>query len=95
MPDHDRYQGVSGMSGVGVSGQMGVGHGLDSSGGYGGVGGVGGGGATATALSLMHALPLQYLPPVAAAAPAPDHHHHWDQSHHHANDKQTWSKWTH
>lgn len=90
VPDHDRYQTVSGMSGVG--GHVNVGHGLEG-GGYGAVGAAGGG-ATAAALSLMHALPLHYLPPVGAA-PAPDHHPHWDQPHHHTADKQAWSKWTH
>lgn len=75
LPDHDRYQqGVSGMGNVGAA----VGHALD--GGY-------GAGATAAALSLMHALPLQYLPP--APAPEPPH---WEPRH---PDKQTWSKWTH
>ncbi|XP_050562962.1 ankyrin repeat domain-containing protein 17 isoform X4 [Spodoptera frugiperda] len=56
-----------------------AGHALDGA--YGGVGSVGGG-ATAAALSLMHALPLHYLPPVAAPEPPP----HWDPAH--AADKQ-------
>lgn len=42
--------------------------------GAGGVGGAGGAGATAAALSLMHALPLHYLPP-AAPDPRP-----WDHA---------------
>ncbi|CAK1541290.1 unnamed protein product [Leptosia nina] len=86
--DHDRYQqGVSGMSGVGVGVGVntGVGVGVE---GY-GVGGAGAGAATAAALSLMHALPLHYMPPV------PDHQQ-WDRPPHHNNDKQqTWSKWNH
>lgn len=61
-------QGVSGMGGVGVSGHVGVGHGMES-----GAYGVGAGGATAAALSLMHALPLHYLP-----AGAPPEHAHWE-----------------
>ncbi|XP_026731769.1 ankyrin repeat domain-containing protein 17 isoform X4 [Trichoplusia ni] len=83
LPDHDRYQQtVSGMGGVGVSGHVGVGHGMES----GAYGAVGAGGATAAALSLMHALPaLHYLPP--AAAPAPEPHAHWEQQPH-APDKQ-------
>lgn len=61
------------MGGVGVSGHVGVGHGLE--GGAYGVGvGAGAGGATAAALSLMHALPLHYLP---AGAP-PEPHAHWE-----------------
>uniref|UniRef100_A0A2A4JTK0 K Homology domain-containing protein n=1 Tax=Heliothis virescens TaxID=7102 RepID=A0A2A4JTK0_HELVI len=76
--DHDRYQGVSGMGHVG--------HGMEG----GAYGGVGAGGATAAALSLMHALPLHYLP----AAPPPEPHAHWEPAPHQP-DKQAWSKWTH
>ncbi|CAK1579620.1 unnamed protein product [Parnassius mnemosyne] len=86
LPDHDRYQGVSGMGGVGV----GVGVGMGAAG---ALEGAYGGGATAAALSLMHALPLHYLPP---------DHQHWDQQphphphpHHAADKQQAWSKWTH
>lgn len=47
----------------------------------------GAGGATAAAISLMHALPLQFMPP--CAPPAPPSPHHWDPAHHHAApDKQ-------
>ncbi|XP_068625670.1 ankyrin repeat domain-containing protein 17 isoform X3 [Battus philenor] len=84
LPDHDRYQGVSGMSGVGVGmgghGAVGAAHNLE---------GAYGGGATAAALSLMHALPLHYLPP---------EQQHWEQQaqpHHAAEKQQAWSKWTH
>ncbi|CAG4964479.1 unnamed protein product [Colias eurytheme] len=79
--DHDRYQqqGVSGMSGVGVNVSSGVGVGVGEA--YGG-----GGAATAAALSLMHALPLHYLPPERA---------HWDQPPHNTDKQQTWSKWSH
>ncbi|GBP40302.1 hypothetical protein EVAR_83992_1 [Eumeta japonica] len=83
--DHDRYQNISGMGGMGVNMSVGVG-GVESV--YGGVGvGVGvGGGAAAAALSLMHALPLQYLPgaPPATAPPPPQmhtDHTNWDHPH--------------
>ncbi|CAH2085272.1 unnamed protein product [Euphydryas editha] len=77
--DHDRYQQQNmNMGGMGVGVGVGVGEAY---------GGAAAGGATAAALSMIHTLPLQYLPP---------DHHHWDQPPHHANDKQqAWSKWSH
>lgn len=63
---------------MGVNVGVGVNVGSDAYGTVGGVGAVGAG-ATAAALSMIHTMPMPYMPP-------PDHHH-WDQQHH-AVDKQ-------
>lgn len=65
---------------------MGVGlespYGAGVSGVPGGAGPANTSGATQAALSLLHAMPLQYMPP------PPAHEHHWDHHHLPANEKQ-------